>query len=62
MEQLYTPAQVSEALGVSVKTLEKWRWERRNLPYVKLGTAVRYKESDLTAWLDGHTVGIGPRP
>ena len=58
MEQLYTPAQVSETLGVSVKTLEKWRWERRNLPYVKLGTAVRYKESDLTAWLGAHTVDI----
>ncbi len=58
MEQLYTPAQVSEALGVSVKTLEKWRWERRNLPYVKLGTAVRYKESDLTAWLGANTVDV----
>lgn len=58
MERLYTPAQVSEMLGVSVKTLEKWRWEQRNLPYVKLGTAVRYKESDLTAWLGAHTVDI----
>ena len=55
---MYTPAQVSEMLGVSVKTLEKWRWERRNLPYVKLGTAVRYRESDLEAWLDGHTIGV----
>lgn len=62
MEQLYTPAQVSEALGVSVKTLEKWRWGRRNLPYIKLGAAVRYRGSDLEAWLDGHTVGIRPRP
>lgn len=62
MEQLYTPVQVSEMLDISVKTLEKWRWERRNLPYVKLGTAVRYKESDLEVWLDDHTVGIRPRP
>lgn len=62
MEQLYTPTQVSQTLGVSVKTLEKWRWERRNLPYVKLGAAVRYRESDLEAWLDGHTIGIRPRP
>lgn len=57
MEQLYTPAQVSKLLGVSVKTLEKWRWERRNLPFVKLGTAVRYRGSDLEAWLDANTVG-----
>ena len=62
MEQLYTPAQVSEMLDISVKTLEKWRWERRNLPYIKLGTAVRYKASDLEVWLDDHTVGIRPRP
>lgn len=58
MEQLYTPVQVSEMLDISVKTLEKWRWERRNLPYVKLGTAVRYKESDLTAWLGANTVDV----
>lgn len=58
MERLYTPAQVSQMLGVSVKTLEKWRWERRNLPYVKLGTAVRYKESDLEAWLGANTVDV----
>lgn len=57
MEQLYTPAQVSKLLGVSVKTLEKWRWERRNLPFVKLGAAVRYRGSDLEAWLDANTVG-----
>ncbi|WP_281775882.1 helix-turn-helix domain-containing protein, partial [Bifidobacterium ruminantium] len=56
MERLYTPAQVSQMLGVSVKTLEKWRWERRNLPYVKLGAAVRYRESDLERWIDDHTV------
>lgn len=58
MERLYTPAQVSETLGVSVKTLEKWRWERRNLPYVKLGTVVRYKESDLEAWIGAHTIDV----
>lgn len=58
MEQLYTPVQVSEMLDISVKTLEKWRWERRNLPYVKLGTAVRYRESDLTAWLGANTVDV----
>lgn len=58
MERLYTPAQVSEMLGVSVKTLEKWRWERRNLPYVKLGTVVRYKESDLTSWIGARTVDV----
>ena len=58
MERLYTPAQVSEMLGMSVKTLEKWRWERRNLPYVKLGAAVRYKESDLEAWLDEHATAL----
>lgn len=58
MERLYTPAQVSEMLGMSVKTLEKWRWERRNLPYVKLGTVVRYKESDLTSWIGAHTIDV----
>ena len=32
MERLYTPAQVSEMLGMSVKTLEKWRWGAPAIP------------------------------
>jgi len=41
-------------LGLSVKTLRRWRWAGRELPFVKLGSAVRYDLADLQAYIDGH--------
>src|SRR5215212_11480120 len=32
----------AEQLGLSVKTLRRWRWVGRGPPFIKLGTAVRY--------------------
>lgn len=57
MERLYTPKETARLLNVPVRTLERWRWERSNLPYVKVGRAVRYRASDLDAWLDANVVG-----
>jgi len=38
--------------GLSVKTLRNWRLSGKGPPYLKLGGAVRYRESDLDAFLD----------
>lgn len=57
MGRLYTPKETARLLNVPVRTLERWRWERSNLPYVKVGRAVRYRVSDLDAWLDANMVG-----
>lgn len=39
-------------LGLSVKTLRRWRWAGRGPLFVKLGAAVRYATADLDAFID----------
>lgn len=51
LEPLLTVAQVSEITGRSISTLEKDRWEGFGPPYVKMGRLVRYRPSDVQAWL-----------
>jgi hypothetical protein len=39
-------------LGLSVKTLRRWRWAGSELPFIKLGrSAVRYDLGDLEAYI-----------
>lgn len=45
----------AERLGVTPETLRNWRWRGDGPPFVKLGRAVRYRLSDLSAWLDAQT-------
>src|SRR5262245_43664301 len=45
-------AQAAQYLGVSDKTLRRWRWAGRGPGYIKLGSAVRYDTADLDAFLD----------
>jgi excisionase family DNA binding protein len=49
---LLTPAQVANSLGISVQTLAVWRCERRYpLPYVKVGSRVRYRPQDVQQFM-----------
>jgi predicted site-specific integrase-resolvase len=45
-------------LGLSVKTLRRWRWAGREVPYIKLGNAVRYDLSDLDAYIAAGRHGL----
>jgi len=47
---------VADYIGVSLKTLEKWRNERRGPAHVRIGRLVRYRQSDLDTWLRHQTV------
>lgn len=55
MTPLLTPQQAAEILQKPVTTLKKWRSEGNGPTYVKIGRDVRYKESDLLAYIDRHT-------
>lgn len=46
----------ADYLGVAVRTLENWRCRRYGPRYVKIGGSVRYRQSDLDAWLAAQTV------
>lgn len=49
-------AQAAKHLGVVPGTLSVWRSTGRyQLPYLKIGRKVRYRLSDLDAWLETRT-------
>lgn len=47
---LMTSAEVAQVLRVSEKTLSNWRY-RGQIPYLRVGGLVRYRWSDIDAWL-----------
>ncbi|WLG53717.1 helix-turn-helix domain-containing protein [Pseudomonas sp. FP1742] len=48
-----TSSQVAAALALSNKTLAAWRCSGRSpLPFLRLGSRVRYRSEDVFAWLE----------
>lgn len=52
MSRLVTERDASEILGVSMRTLQKWRLQGNGPRFVKLGHAVRYDVKDLEAYIE----------
>ena len=57
LETLLTPDEAAAVLKVSVGTLGVWRSVKRypDLKYIKVGRSVRYRESDLKAFIEGNS-------
>ncbi len=51
---LVNETEAAAILGLSVKTLRRWRWAGRGIRYIKLGKggAVRYDPADLVAFIE----------
>ena len=49
---LVNETEASRVLGLSVKTLRRWRWLGRGLRFVKIGSAVRYDLADLASFIE----------
>lgn len=48
----------ADYLGVAPGSLEVWRCvKRHSIPYIKVGRLVKYRQTDLDAWLEFRTVG-----
>jgi len=59
---LLTAEQVAELTGLSTETLAQWRSQRRGIPYLKIGRAVRYDAMDVHEYLRGCRVSVsGPQ-
>lgn len=53
-----TQYDLSKRWGISLRTLERWRWqrnkERMGPPYMKIGGRIYYRESDVVAFEQNH--------
>jgi excisionase family DNA binding protein len=50
--RLWSPADVSEYLGVPVATLYKWRQMGEGPPGFRIGKHIRWRPQDVEAWLE----------
>jgi excisionase family DNA binding protein len=57
-ESLVTAADIAEMLGFSPGTILDW-FETGRLPGFKIGRAVRFRESEVLAWLEAQRSGPG---
>jgi excisionase family DNA binding protein len=44
-------------LGISSVTATKWRAKAKGPPFIKVGRLVRYRRSDVGAWLRANAIG-----
>lgn len=55
--ELLDTSPAAEHIGVKPHTLEIWRCTGRyDLPFVRVGRKIKYRRSDLDAWLESRTV------
>jgi excisionase family DNA binding protein len=45
-------------LSISSVTATKWRAKAKGPPFIKVGRLVRYRRSDVDAWLRTNTIGL----
>ena len=53
-----TPKEVSKEYLFSTSTLGKWRMDNKNLPFSKIGKYIRYKRSDIEAFIESNKVEV----
>jgi len=58
LDQLLTPKEVARALQIEEQTLAVWRCQHRyNLPWLKIGSKIRYRIEDVQAYLEAQRRG-----
>ena len=56
MEQLLNIGEVEKVLNVKKSTLRAWVFANR-IPFIKIGRLIRFKPSDLEAWVSNREKG-----
>ena len=52
------PNETSEEFGFSTSTMAKWRMDKINLPFSKMGKYIRYKRSDIIEYIENNKVEV----
>lgn len=55
MDRLMTVEELSDYLRVPKTTLYGWRYKGTGPPAIRVGRALRYRESDVERWLQSQT-------
>ena len=50
MERHVREHELSDRLGLSVRTLQRWRWQGKGPAFLKLGGRVVYRIADVEVW------------
>jgi len=58
MSELLTAEETAKLLGVKAQSLAIWRMNEENLPFIKVGRLVRYRRTDIEAWITSRTVAV----
>jgi excisionase family DNA binding protein len=58
LTELLTAEQVAELTSLSLDTLAQWRSQKRGIPYLKIGRAVRYDPAEVRAYLERCRVSV----
>lgn len=58
MEELLDPEAAARVLGIKTITVYRWVGEQK-IPYLKVGSALRFRPSALEAWLKEREHKIG---
>jgi excisionase family DNA binding protein len=58
LAELLTPEQVAVLTSLSLDTLAQWRSQKRGIPYLKIGRAVRYDPAEVKAYLERCRVSV----
>ena len=53
---MLTTKEAARVLGMSHRTLQRWRYERRGPPHYRVGKALRYRLEDLHEYLEKRRV------
>ena len=54
--QFLTEKQISEITMIPLQTLRNNRFERKGMPYIKIGRSVRYELSDVVDFMQSHKI------
>lgn len=56
VDRLLTEVEAAQFLNISIRTLQAWRTRGGGPLFIRLGRAVRYRQSALEAWLNANTM------
>lgn len=54
--KLLSAKEAAQMLGIKKPTLALWRLKKLNLPYVRIGGKIMYRENDIITFLEKNTV------